>query len=399
MVHFWFVPEKKDANLCNARSAMKTLLIRADLDPALALAMQYVDFNTLIEFGLFRRNDAKEYFVKKEEDLPLTVENTNFQAEDPDGQMRALALEDAPAGSVPSTPNVRVLLGPLSVPDYDGMLYLQKAKSSKGRGEAEWIETLGNAMEEKYGGEPVWLEGTYDMAIELMDQGALPDVERDPNPDSQRSLAVQRCRKYLANSTVVDDDGTEHRLNMTDAEFKRACHNIARKHGTNESRSKGHMCTHCTKPAPACTHYLVTGDVWWWKPIAELDNEKAKDDVALFCSRRCEEKWQEVLICPDCKTYEYTKTTTGPPSYPHPMDLLDMTAQYHKRLFAAEQAAMMPKKKVVDTDEVAPEKPIKMWPRAPRRISVAICVTCSETMLPRNPMASHLQMTRHLHFY
>ena len=76
-----FVPYKKDANLCNARSSMKTLLLRqTGLDPALALAMQYVDFNTLIEFGLFRRNDVKEYFVKKQDDLPLIIENTNFQA-------------------------------------------------------------------------------------------------------------------------------------------------------------------------------------------------------------------------------------------------------------------------------------------------------------------------------
>jgi len=131
----------------------------------------------------------------------------------------------------------------------------------------------------------------------------------------------------------------------------------------------------------------VTGEAWTWKPISGIADEKAKD-VKIFCSRKCEQKWQEVLICPDCNTYEYTMTT-GVQSYPSPKELLDMTAQYQLRLL---QTDMMPKKKFVNTDEIVPE-PIKVWTREPRRVSVAICVTCSATMLPRNPLAPHLCMS------
>ena len=154
------------------------------------------------------------------------------------------------------------------------------------------------------------------------------------------------------------------------------------------SKSKGgHTCTHCEKPAGACTHYLVTGEAWTWKPISGIADEKA-NDVKIFCSRKCEEKWQEVLICLDCNTYEYTMTT-GVQSYPSPKELLDMTAQYQLRLL---QADMMPKKKFENPEEIVPE-PIKVWTREPRRVNVAICVTCSATMLPRNPLAPHLCMS------
>ena len=69
---------------------------------------------------------------------------------------------------------------------------------------------------------------------------------------------------------------------------------------------------------------------WLWKPISKLDNDKDKD-VAICCSRKCEEKWQEVLICPDCNTDEYTKTT-GVQSYPSLKVMWDQLSQYHLRL-------------------------------------------------------------------
>ena len=93
----------------------------------------------------------------------------------------------------------------------------------------------------------------------------------------------------------------------------------------------------------------------------------------------------EILICPDCNTFEYTKTSLS--SYPSSKAMLDMTAQYQRRLLQTE-----PKKKDQTGKEV--EKPIKMWWQEVPRISVPICVTCSATMLPRDPMASHLSMHR-----
>ena len=404
------VPEKKDANLTNAKSAMKTLLTQAGHNPALSRDLQFVDFDALIEFGLFRsKPDVMTYTKKKNPALPLTFANTDFQAEEPEdaweeythkleiglidlkdhhrylhmlkhapaseevdligwirpfdencpnvkpaawepqvaqgsgleSQMKALALEDEPTSerkiSVPASkgrrihedleaqmaegPKVRVLFQAQHT-SFNGNLYILKAKASKERGEAEWIETLGSAMEEKHGG-ATFLEETYDEAIELMDKGALPEVERDPNPDSQRSLAIHRCRKLIDKTQTIHD---AYVGKMTDQEFKRACKRIAGKHGTKDTDK----CTQCDKPAPAATHYLVISE-GIWKPIAELANEKAKD-TALFCSRKCENKWQEVLICPDCNTFEYTKTTLSPQSYPSPKAMLDMTAQYRRRL-------------------------------------------------------------------
>ena len=64
---------------------MKTLLTKTGVPPALVGTMKYVDFNALIEFGLFRgKPDVKTYIVKKQKEGPLAVENTNFKAEEPD---------------------------------------------------------------------------------------------------------------------------------------------------------------------------------------------------------------------------------------------------------------------------------------------------------------------------
>ena len=329
-VYLLHVPEKKDTNLSNAKSAMKTLLTQTGHNPALSRDLQFVDFDALIEFGLFRsKPDVMTYTKKKNPALPLTFANTDFQAEEPEdaweeythkleiglidlkdhhrylhmlkhapaseevdligwirpfdencpnvkpaawepqvaqgsgleSQMKALALEDEPTSerkiSVPASkgrrihedleaqmaegPKVRVRLGPFSAPTFDGNLYILKAKASKERGEAEWIETLGSAMEEKHGG-ATFLEETYDTAVELMDKGALPEVERDPNPNSKRSLAVHRCRKFL-DRTLDAHSNIRAQAKMTEAEFKRACKNIARKHGTKEGRTGGHVHT------------------------------------------------------------------------------------------------------------------------------------------------------------
>lgn len=62
--------------------------------------------------------------------------------------------------------------------------------------------------------------------------------------------------------------------------------------------------------------------------MSELADEKAKP-VARVCSTRCEDKWQEVLICPNGNTYHCTKTEVQ--TYVNRQDLLDMAHQYSKR--------------------------------------------------------------------
>ena len=69
-----------------------------------------------------------------------------------------------------------------------------------------------------------------------------------------------------------------------------------------------------------------------------------------------------------------------------PPDLIDMTRQYQLRLL---QQSRMPEKKV-EKEEAGDKPSVKLWTREPRRVNVPICVTCSETMLPRNPLAHHL---------
>lgn len=143
--------------------------------------------------------------------------------------------------------------------------------------------------------------------------------------------------------------------------------------------------------------------------MSELADEKAKH-VARFCSTRCERKWQDVLRCPHCNTYDFTKTEAH--TFVIPRDLMDMAQQYHRRTAQVELENVKKEKKPTMAKEehdlywldiqrrfVRGETPnivesnttIKMWVREPRRVKVPSCVTCSATMLPRNPHAPHLQ--------
>lgn len=55
------------------------------MHPSLAGTMRYVDLDALIEFGIFpTKPEAKTYFVKEQKDWPLNVENTNFEAAQPE---------------------------------------------------------------------------------------------------------------------------------------------------------------------------------------------------------------------------------------------------------------------------------------------------------------------------
>lgn len=176
------------------------------------------------------------------------------------------------------------------------------------------MATLITAVAEKMQGSYATLQSIYDTSRELMDQGALPDVERGPNPDNKKSDAVNRHHNVR---DVLGAHGANMWAAMHIQECKHACHNLARKYGTNERSANGHACTHCEKPAHACSEYVVLGAEWSWKPIAELADEKARH-VVRVCSTRCEHKLQAVLICLACNTHAYTKAEAQ--SYPCPHD-------------------------------------------------------------------------------
>ena len=56
-----YVPDKKYTHLPQARSALSTLLTRIGFDPKLVCDLKFVDFNALIEFGLFRSKPNVEH--------------------------------------------------------------------------------------------------------------------------------------------------------------------------------------------------------------------------------------------------------------------------------------------------------------------------------------------------
>jgi hypothetical protein len=163
---------------------------------------------------------------------------------------------------------------------------------------------------------------------------------------------------------------------------------LSHQHGTGAEK-----CTRCSRPA-SCKDYLVVKE-GYWKPIEELSGESLpRDQLAMFCSHKCLEKVHEVLICPNCKTFEYNRSTGA--DYPDPKSMLDMTAQHNTRMLQRKH-----KKRDTTQDDHSlsgahdkEQEEDKMWPREPRRIRVPICVTCSATMLPRNPLAPHLRMPR-----
>ena len=78
-----YVPEKQERHMPNARSSISTLLKYVDLDVGLARDLKLVDFNALIEFAVLRsKPEVQTYCKKKQRDLQLAIENTDFQADE-----------------------------------------------------------------------------------------------------------------------------------------------------------------------------------------------------------------------------------------------------------------------------------------------------------------------------
>ena len=199
-------------------------------------------------------------------------------------------------------------------------------------------------------------DGVLQAGFDLMLDRILPDFRATPQYEKafiQRSL-----------NTVAQLTGGA-------APSKKWCKNQLHKKNIEGA------CTHCQKRLNDVKDYLVT-ETDIWKSIDQLSEETApRDQIAMFCSHRCEEKWQEVLVCPNCHTYEYNVSTDPNISYPDPTDILDLEYQRMRRM-------SMTKGSDDDDGEWC-------WPREPRLLRIPVCVTCSEVMFPRNPCAVHLQ--------
>ena len=132
-------------------------------------------------------------------------------------------------------------------------------------------------------------------------------------------------------------------------------------------------CTQCEKKAGNVRHYRVipTGIQY---PIQSLASEPAKrEDIAIFCSLRCQQKYDETLMCPRCRTFDWKRDDQGKAPYPCPLKFLDNLAQYR---FCREHVPNTPVCPITRTE--------------PRMIRLPLCTTCSSTMMPRTPGAPHL---------
>ena len=122
-------------------------------------------------------------------------------------------------------------------------------------------------------------------------------------------------------------------------------------------------------------HYriLETGICY---PIASLASEPAKpESILVFCSLRCQQKWDETLMCPRCKSFDWKYDVEGKAPYPCPLKLLDNLAQYQ---FCKQNLPSIPVCPITRTE--------------PRMIRLPLCISCSSTMMPRTPDAPHLTL-------
>jgi hypothetical protein len=134
-------------------------------------------------------------------------------------------------------------------------------------------------------------------------------------------------------------------------------------------------CAQCKKKADHARHYrnIETGICY---PIASLASEPAKrESIAIFCSLRCQQEWDETLRCPTCKTFEWKRDVKGKAPYPCPFKLLDNLTLYNY------------------CRQYVPGTPVcPITRQETRMIQLPLCTTCSSTMMPRTPDAPHLTL-------
>jgi hypothetical protein len=135
-------------------------------------------------------------------------------------------------------------------------------------------------------------------------------------------------------------------------------------------------CTECEKKLKEAPHGYRVKETGICYPISSLDSETAKNSsILVFCSPRCENKWDEKLMCPKCKTFDFKYDQKGIAPYPCPFKLLDNFAQYDY---------------CRQTLTDFPVCPIARTP--PKFIRLPLCTTCDNAMMPRTPDAPHLTL-------
>ena len=190
---------------------------------------------------------------------------------------------------------------------------------------------------------------------DLTQKGLLPDFEKDSRLKGAFVSRTMNVTKHLLDGQASD---------------KKTC-----KSKVDQLQTRSDLkCTTCKKKC-APRHYRVreTGICY---PIASLASEPAGPEyILVFCSLRCQQKWDETLMCPKCKTFDWKRDVEGKAPYPDPFKMLDNLVQYQ---FCRTNVPGTP---------VCPITRIE-----PRMIVLPLCTTCSSVMMPRTPGAPHLHL-------
>lgn len=192
----------------------------------------------------------------------------------------------------------------------------------------------------------------------LMKQGFLPDFEKDSRKKGQFLERTMNVTKHLLDGQVSDKKAYKDKADNLQKQTGMKC--------SNEDCKK-----YCHNPH----HYRVKESGICY-PISSLSSETApKESILVFCSFRCEEKWDERLMCPKCKTFDWKYDEKGIAPYPCPFKLLDNFAQYD---YCRQNIANFPVCPISRTE--------------PKLIRLPLCTSCDHTMMPRTREAPHLTL-------
>ena len=192
----------------------------------------------------------------------------------------------------------------------------------------------------------------------LMQEGLLPNFEKDHRLKAGFISRTMNVTKHLLDGQVSDKKA-----------YKDKADNLQKQNGMKCSNED--CKNYCHNPH----HYRVkeTGICY---PISSLSSETApKESILVFCSFRCEEKWDEKLMCPKCKTFDWKYDEKGIAPYPCPFKLLDNFAQYD---YCRQNIANFPVCPISRTE--------------PKLIRLPLCTSCDHTMMPRTREAPHLTL-------
>jgi len=197
----------------------------------------------------------------------------------------------------------------------------------------------------------------YDMA----QADLLPNVDKDRTAKPSFIKRAINVTKHLTGE-VPDKKAVEGTL--------------ARLQATDNFRCSEPECAKTLKNAPRFYRVKET-DICY--PISSLSSETAKpDSILVFCSLRCQQKWDETLMCPRCKGFEWKHDAPYPHGiapYPCPLKLLDNLAQYN---YCRQNLTNIPVCPITRSET--------------RMIQLPLCTTCSSTMMARTPDAPHLTL-------